>query len=377
MARRTTIKRKPKTIRKTKSETYLVNLKYLGDEPSYKGKMSNSDYMRALTWYNSMCTTAEAREYLETYLNNQARTKELKLLKSVPDVWINSTSAWVARMINRGLDIPETSRTFLENKLKDSFTHVNKKVEQKETNNTEKVSIQDRIKEKTSDIIGLVEGLIDDRETLGDFSFYEWLQKEQIPALYGPKIIEKYIPLLQELIEAIEGKDQQLKEAYKIYNKKQMNAYMSFVNMIIEDCERYTSNTKKVRKPRKPRTISVEKKLKNFKYQKEDLNYKIASVQPEKVIGCQELWLFNTKYKTLTVLRAMNREGIQVKGTSFINYDEQNSFTKRTGRKPEYYVDRVLNGGKIVLRKLMDELKNEISLAYRCNESTILLRAIQ
>jgi hypothetical protein len=128
--------------------------------------------------------------------------------------------------------------------------------------------------------------------------------------------------------------------------------------------------------PRKPRAISVEKKLKNFKFQKEDNTFKIASVNPEKVIGAQELWTFNTKYKTLTVFRALDRGGLQVKGTSIINYDEATSVTKRTGRKPEVYVDKVLNGGKIVLRKLMDELKNDAPLAYRINENTILLKVV-
>ena len=78
----------------------------------------------------------------------------------------------------------------------------------------------------------------------------------------------------------------------------------------------------------------------------------------------------------MTVFRAIDRGGLQVKGTSIINYDENNSVTKRTGRKPEVYVDKVLNSGKVVLRKLMDELKNDAPLAYRINENTILLKAV-
>jgi hypothetical protein len=50
--------------------------------------------------------------------------------------------------------------------------------------------------------------------------------------------------------------------------------------------------------------------------------------------------------------------------------------TKRTGRKPEYFIDKVLNGGKIVLRKLMDEAKGEAPLAFRINENTIILKVV-
>jgi len=375
MARRAVIRKKHKTIRKTKSETYLVNVKYLGDEPSFKGEMSKVEYMQALTWYNSMCTASEAREYLETYLNNQARSADLKKLKNVPDKWINKTSAWIARMISRGISVPEDSRNFLETKLTESFTRIKEKEEKTEFPKNV-ISIQDRIKEKTHDIIGDIEGLIDEKDTLNDFSFYDWLQTKEVPVLYSSKIVEKYVPLLQELIEVSEGKDEQLKEAYKVYSKKQLKEFILFVNMIIEDAERYASNTKKVRKPRKPRTVSVEKRLKNFKYQKEDNNFKIASINPEKILGAQELWAFNTKYKTLTVLRANNRDGLQIKGTSIINYDEQTSVTKRTGRKPEYFIERVLKGGKIVLKKLMDEMDKQSPLAYRINENTILLKVV-
>ena len=218
-----------------------------------------------------------------------------------------------------------------------------------------------------------VEEMIDKNET---FSLYDWLKANEIPATYAPRIAAYYAPILGELIEASEGLDSQLKEGYKRFTKKQLEQRIMFFNTLIEDAERYADTTKKARAPRKPRTVSVEKKLKNFKYQKEDNNYKIASVNPEKIIGCQELWTFNTKYKTLSVFRALDRGGLQVKGTSIINYDEKNSVTKRTGRKPEVFVDKVLNGGKVVLRKLTDEMKNDAPLAYRVNENTILLKVV-
>ena len=120
----------------------------------------------------------------------------------------------------------------------------------------------------------------------------------------------------------------------------------------------------------------MEKKIKNLKWQREDATYKIASILPEKIIGSQELWTFNTKYKTITVLRAQDRGGLQVKGTSITGYDPKTSFTRGTGRKTEDTVRRVLDGGKIVLRKIMDELKTEKALAYRINENTILLRVV-
>jgi hypothetical protein len=48
------------------------------------------------------------------------------------------------------------------------------------------------------------------------------------------------------------------------------------------------------------------------------------------------------------------------------------------GRKePNDFLKRILEGGKLVLRKVLDDLKTEKPLAYRINENTILLRVVQ
>ena len=370
MARRPAlINKRTKKTRVSRSETYLVNLKYMGDEPVFLGAVTEGEYGYALNWYNTMCDTNDAREYIETYLKNNNRLAEAKKLKRIPDAWVSTTAGWVCRMLSKGYELPYSAKIFMEKKLKEGFAKASK--EELKEDKGQVISIQDRIRERTHDIIGDIEEMIDTGE---EFSLYEWLKTKEIPASYCTAIIAKYAPWLDELIEAYEGKDEQLKEGYKHLTKKQLRERIEFFNKLIEDASRYGSVAKKTRAPRNPRPVSVEKKLKNFKYQKEDNGFKIASVNPEKIIGAQELWTFNTKYKTLSVFRALDRGGLQVKGTSIINYDEKTSFTKRTGRKPEEYVKRVLDGGKIVLRKIMDELKGDAALAYRINENTILLK---
>jgi hypothetical protein len=373
MARRQAlIQRKTKTVRVTKSEQYLVNKKYLGDEPLLKGNYTNSDFSNALTWYNYMCTASDARDYIKNYLESKGRDVELKLFKKVPDSWIPTTAAWVARIMTRGTIVTPDSVHFFEKKFSECLKKVSAAEEETEQPEKVVVSVHQRMREKASDIIGEIESMLDKGD---QFSLYDWLKANEIPAAYSPQIIAYYSPWLEELLEAATEPDNQLKEAYGHLTKKQLKDRILFFNKMIEDAQRYGENKKKTRAPRKPRTVSVEKKLKSLKFQKEDKEFKIASINPEKIIGAQELWTFNTKYKTLTVFRAIDRGGLQVKGTSIINYDEKNSFTKRTGRKPEEYVKKVLEGGKMVLRKLMDDMK-EAPLAYRINENTILLRII-
>lgn len=372
MARRAPIiKRKIKAPRKTRNEQYMVNLKYLGDEPTKEDVLRNEAV--ALNWYGSMCDKSEARDYLKTWMRNTNRSETLKLLPRVSDTWLPLTACWLARIITNNPQHPRASEwsNKIDRFVNEALKHLSE--EKVETPAADKPSIQDRIKDRVADIIGDVEALIDSGE---EFSLYDWLTKNEIPAMHAGKIAAYYGPWLDELLEASESDDEQLKQAYKHLTKKQMRDRIVQINKLIEDAERYGSNTKKIRKARTPRPVSVEKKLKHFRYQKESGDFKIASVSPEKVIGAQELWAFNTKYKTLTVFRALDRGGLDVNRSSITKYDEATSHTYKTGRKPEQVVDKALNGGKIILRKLTEELKKDPKLAERINENTILLKVV-
>ena len=371
MARRPAlIAKKAKKPRVTRNEAYLVNFKYLGDEPEFKAPLNNAEYGRALNWYNYMCDTSEAREYINEYLKALGRKDEIKALRRVPDQWVPTTVAWVCRMLSRGYSLPGNPKSYVDERLSVALLKA-KKEEPEDAVEVPKVSIQDRMREKQSDIIGDIEALIDTGEP---FSLYDWLKAREIPATYTGAIAAYYTPIVQELQEAMEGDDPQLKEGYSHLTKKQLRERIEFFQAIVSDAERYGNVAKKTRAPRKPRAVSMEKRLKHFKYQKEDGTFKVASINPEKVIGAQELWTFNTKYKVLTVFRAIDRGGLQIERSNIKNYDEKTSFSKGCGRQAEKVVDKVQNGGKIVLKKLMDELKTDKPLQFRINENTILMK---
>ena len=375
MARRAAlVKRKPKTIRITKSEAYIVNKKHLGDEPIFTKPLTKLDYMSALNWYNYMCSNLEAKEYIIEYLKNTGRVDDAKKYKYVPDSLVPTTVAWICRLLSKGYKLPTDTEEYINSRINESYKYI-KETEQEDSKPM--VSIQDRMREKAHDILGEIEGLIDDNiHKNEEFSLYTWLQSNNIPAAYATSIITKLSPVLDELLEAYDGQDPQLKEGYRSYKKSEIKRLIDFYNTMCEDAAKYANVTKKTRSPRKPRVQSVEKKLKSFKYQKEDNTFKIASVNPEKIIGSQELWTFNTKYKTLSVFRALDRGGLDVKGTSIVKYSEETSFTMRTGRDPEGAIKKVTEGGKILLRKIDQELKNHAPLQSRINENTILLRVI-
>ena len=291
---------KKKTQRRSHNESYIVNKKYLGEEPVLKGTLTQSDLSQALTWYNYMCDIEDAREYIIDYLKANKLDQHIKKFKRVPNVWVPVTSAWVMRIHMRGGLLEDEVVFNSVNKVIASLTRA--EAEKIETQTGVVISIQERISDRINDIIGDVENIVDNPPS--GFSMYKHLQSNEIPAKFSAKIAEYYKPIAVELAEALIGKDEQLKEGYSHLTKAMLKTRLAFYCMIVEDCEKYGGNVRKQRSPRKKKTISADKKLKNFKYQLNDNQLKLSSIDPELILGSQELWTFNTKNKVLTHFKA-------------------------------------------------------------------------
>lgn len=356
--------RAKKTRRVTRTEAYLVNLKYLGDEPS---KVSTrTDISRAFNWYNSMVEADEAREYLLDFYKNDKQT--VSLIKRVPDDRLPYTAAWVFRVKERGGAIDDSMLARAKDMVKNSLKFVAEVKEQKIV--SDRPSIQDRVKDRVDDIIGDVERMIDLGE---DIQMYDWLRKNEIPAAHAKKISEYYMPIADEIMYAIE----QDNEGYERYTKKELAKKLALYVNIVQDCDRYSGNVKKSRAPRKKKAPTAEKLLKHFKYQKESNEFKLKSIDPTQIIGAQELWVFNTNNKVLTVFRARGPQGLTIKRTSIDGFDSEASVSKRIGRKTEDVLKQVLTGGKIVLRKLMDGVSSSpTKLAERISEQVVILKKV-
>lgn len=369
------VKRK---VRSTKTEQQLINFKYLGAEPTWTTNQTidQTTYIKTMTWYNYMCTKDDARKYLETHFKNTGRTNDIATLKRVPDSRIVDQTAWIARIMSRGVKLDNKTIEFLNNKIKEQLTYAENKISTEDKIQKPKVSIQERVNDKVSDFIGQFEEAID---TEGwTLSMYEWLQKHHIQPMLASKIVAFYKPIAEEASLLIKNNvAPDLAEGYNHYTKKQLKERSTFYSSIISDCDRFSSNTKKIRMPRKPKTLTTEKQLKNFKYLKESKEFRVASIQPEKLLGSQELWTFNTKYKILTIFYALDRAGLGVSGTSIKNYDEEKSITKRISKKTEEHIQTILTGGKRIIAKLINNLKDAPVLQHRINENTILLKVIK
>ena len=364
-----------KKVRKSHSETYLINKKYYGDEPTFKSGHDRMAILNGFNWYNTMAEEDDVRQYIVEFYKTTGKSNEIAKFSRVPFMRVPRTAASVFRMYMRGATLDEG----MLDRAKQSVADCMKYAEQEKvetTSNVVRLSIQDHMNNKVKDFIADLDSLLDTNPT--NFSMYAILQSAQFPANLSMKVADNYRPIMEEISDAIDKKDPQLVEGYSRYTKKQMKDMLALYTGIVEDCEKHSGNIRKARKPRKKKVISVDKKLKNFQFQKEDSSLKISSVNPETILGAQELWTFNTKSKVLSVFRAVDRGGLNVKSTAITGYDPATSQSKKIGRKTEEILNTVQTGGKVILRKLFDTINTDnLKFIDRLNSNTILLKVVR
>lgn len=365
----------------------------MGPEPQWTDQfdISESDFvlrfMGALNWYNYFTNRKTYTKTLLKYMKGASYSKDdMDSVKKVKDSAISTTLISVCQMKENGLERSESranSSEFLQTRIQELIQRGKEEVVEEETKEevTEKPkpSIQERMASVAREHISEFDFAVDEFIRNGyesDFDSYEYCRRNDINAPICKKMLDLFRGEVEEVEEAVLGEDEQLVEGYNHMSKSQLKNFAEFLRGMYDGVERHANNTKTTRKPRKTKPKPAHKVVSKVKFLKEAPEYKIVSVDPTKIVGAEQLWAFNVKTRTLWVYNASGRNGLTVKGTTLQGYDEETSIGKRL-RKPEEVIDRLLGGGKIVLRKLMSEIRAVDKKANgRLNDQTILLRII-
>ena len=237
-----------------------------------------------------------------------------------------------------------------------------------------KISIQDRIQNQVENYVSALEAQVDDfinNDYKLKYDVYNDLISRGCKSVHARKMRPLYRDCYNDLVDVYNKEDDFNQEAYGHLKPKHQKKLMDFYGIIVDDIDRVIKNATAQRKPRKQKTHSAERLVGKLKYQEEFKKLKLVSINPEKIIGATELWVFNTKYNRLGVYRAVNSvRGFSVKGCTIQHFDETESVQK-TARKPKEALN-VLN--KRSLKAMMKNMKTkEQSLTGRINAQTILL----
>lgn len=232
-------------------------------------------------------------------------------------------------------------------------------------------------REKCSELIGELQGLEDQ---LGDVSILEFFKSNNVAKEYIQSIEELYRPRLKELQEVLTTKDEQLKEAFRGYSRKELKAMIAWYERLLEDCQAYRMVKVATRKPsiRKSRPKPPEKIVARIKYLKHSDSLNIASVDSKKLIGCNQVWLYNTKYRKLIVYHASEQDKeITVKGAYLVGWDPKTSFQKTLRWPEEQLAEFQKTVGRIALRKFMQDIKSRPSpLRGGVGPDTLILKVL-
>lgn len=347
---------------------------FSGGEPTWKN--GEQSIVKALNWYNYHSDSSDSKKYTIQYLKEIKESKETidAIERASEDLFLNL--GFVCRIKQRGGPLTEKNNEWI-NSMIHSIKNKTQKTQKTKTIETKPVSIQERIQEKSKEIIGEIESVIDDCFLVRDFTAidpYEIMQSLSVKGVHANHIISFFSKREKEYEEVIKSKDAQIIEGYSNFSKKELKEYLAYIKKIISDAEKVSQVTKLTRAPRKKKSKPVDKIIAKLQFKKEDSDFKIASVNPSDIVGCSQLWVFNTKTRNLGVYNAIDSSGLSVKGTTILNFNEQTSIQKKV-RKPDTILPNLLKAGKIALKKVLPDINSvEQKLTGRINSDTILLR---
>ena len=165
-----------------------------------------------------------------------------------------------------------------------------------------------------------------------------------------------------------------LKEGYSNFSKSEIKKLIAYCDLIITDAMKISGESIQTRKPRKRKVKSPEQLVAKIKYMEKFDDLKLKSVAPKDIIGAMTLWVYNVKTRKMGCYHASDAGGLSMKGSTLLNFNETKSVQKKL-RKPEVMLPDVLNGGKVFLRNVIENIRAvESVMTGRLNADTILLK---
>lgn len=350
------------------------NVVMYGHEPKFDRELSKIELMATLNWYTQNKDTRDAVKYANDYFKKNYKLNVENVIKEYP-----TTFGFVCRILSNGGIINEKDITwFNETILKIKNDLANYKVEVVVDDKPVMPNIQDRIKEKASECIGELEGLLDEY-TLSKFTSnpkpYGVMHTLNIKGVHTNRILEHWKRIRAEYDTVLTTEDELIKEGYSNFSKTEIKKIVGFCDSIITDCMKVVDEANKSRKPRQRKQKTPEQLVSKLKYL--DKHEALISENSKDIIGAIQLWVYNTKSRKLGCYNADDASGLSVKGSSIIGFNESKSTQKKL-RKPEVTLPEILKGGKVYLRTALDDIKAvPATLNGRLNTDTILLRIIK
>ena len=353
-----------------------ANHAFVGGEPKFNYELTKIELIRTLNWYSQNKTDKDAYNYSVDYFKKKLKVNAEEALKTKP-----CNFGWLCRIVYNGGFLSVKDQILFDNEIEaiKNFVPVIKETK-KVVDTSNVISIQDRIREKVSECIGELEGQIDElvvSNFTANVSPFGAMHTMGIKGIHANRVVDFFKEKRQEFDNVLTTDDKEIKEGYSNFTKPQLKKLVAYCDAVIIDGMKISGESVKNRKPRKRKVKSPEELVSKIKYCVEFAELKLKSVSPKDIIGAMQLWVYNTKTRKMGCYHADDAGGFSMKGTSLLNFNETKSIQKRL-RKPEVTLPEVINGGKVYLRNVIENIRAvDSGLTGRLNDDTILLKIIK
>jgi hypothetical protein len=326
-------------------------------EPELGAAYSQSELIGALNWYNTMSDSKTVVKYLNAYL------KEIKSDKALTPRVSQQTAGAVARLITRGL---------ADDKLKEWMDNWVQRLDTKvvvPVTTTKVITIQERTAIKLNDYITGLDNVFEnfiESDYKMKFNTEKYLADSGVKASYVQPLIMWASEVRNEYV--LSKTVDIMKEGYSTYTTPQKNKVIKFFDVMIDSLEKYKVA---VTPTRKKKLVPASKVVSKVKYAKTFPEMKLKSVDPEKLIGAKEVWLYNTATKMLSYYTSL--DGMTVGGSTLKGFDFSE---QRRLRKPEEQVKLLtsMRKGQWIIRFTTMAKTVRTKGSGRLNNSTIILK---
>ena len=352
-----------------------ANVVFSGHEPKFNIELSKTQLMLALNWYSQNRTSKDAEKYVTDFFKKRLKVDIGAIAKDC-----NSTFCHLCRIVYNGGQLSVKDQVWFDNEVKKVENQLKIKKVKVVEDKTNVISIQDRIREKSQECIGELEGQLDDyiaSDYKIDASPYGVMHTLNIKSVHVNRIVDVFKRRRVEFDTVLNTDDKELKEGYSNFTKSQLKKIIAWCDQVILDCQKVSGSAAQNRKPRKRKVKSPEELVAKVKVLDKFDELKLVSLPTRDIIGATQLWVYNVKTRKLGCYHAEDAGGFSVKGTSLENFSESKSVHKKL-RKPEVSLPEVMIAGKVLLRNYMDGIRAvESALTGRLNSDTILLRILK
>lgn len=295
--------------------------KPLKEEMRVEEIQTSTHLMRALSIYSQLFDQADLKKWLVAFFESEelhaladaVSNGRYEYKSSLSGTTSILTLCKMARLVSLGLDHPECNRSIVITMLED-LSIKQRTVIEKTNNGVDEV--------KENQLLYQLDTARDDAcRGKRAFVILDGDAKEQEECVSEAK------KLLENLIEMQSVASEDCGREYP-YQTEAWAMLKLLYGGIITQAQKQPMKSPSIQQ-RKPRTKSpsqIAKEAERFRCLSayEELN--LTSLHPVKAINAKEVWLYNTRYKKLHIVKAQSGMKLDIKGMTLLNHDETKSY---------------------------------------------------